>query len=214
MLRKFLNSRIVLINKKPNHLNKYIHNNPSTQSVPCFAGNCFVELNDGTHKLVSDVSKGDILKNNAKVKCVLKTHTKGKTCQMVKIHHNGKLFDDENYTKVAPLLITTHHPIFINNKWQFPINVGQSNWLNIDCVYSFVLETHHVITINKVQVICLGHNIENDPVLNHPYFGKNVLNDLSKQSGWSSGLIEIFDFAPIYKNGIIGSLFGEHKDYA
>lgn len=48
----------------------------------------------------------------------------------------------------------------------------------MDCVYNVVLSTGHVIVINGLQFITLGHGVDDHPVLAHAFFGTQV-------SGWA-----------------------------
>jgi hypothetical protein len=44
----------------------------------------------------------------------------------------------------------------------------------MDCVYNVVLSTAHVIDINGLQFITLGHGVDSHPVLAHAFFGTQV----------------------------------------
>jgi hypothetical protein len=41
-------------------------------------------------------------------------------------------------------------------------------------------EINHKLLINGWEVIGLGHNIQNDIVATHEYFGKNILKDIER----------------------------------
>ena len=59
-------------------------------------------------------------------------------------------------------------------------------------MYSFVLTGgHHVLKINGVDCIGLGHGFT-DPVAAHPYLGTDlVLHDLQVLPGYTEGLIQL-----------------------
>ncbi len=44
----------------------------------------------------------------------------------------------------------------------------------MDCLYNVVLSTDHMIVINGLRFITLGHGIDNHPVLTHAFFGTQV----------------------------------------
>jgi hypothetical protein len=147
---------------------------------PCFAGHCLVRMKDETLKRVDSVRAGDIvnsgLKKDSKVTCVVKTVPFLKKATLV--HLEG-------------LAITPYHPIKRNGKWVFPCEVGNQSNVPCEALYSFVLDNHHVMTINDTECVTLGHDFEDD-VRRHPYFGSNlVIEDLKKFSSWNSGLVEL-----------------------
>lgn len=46
-------------------------------------------------------------------------------------------------------------------------------------MYNFVLESEHVMIINNVECVTLGHNFKGD-VIEHAYFGSQlIIDDLS-----------------------------------
>ena len=71
----------------------------------CFNGEALVLLANGQTKCVKDLKKNDKLINNSIVQCVIeqKCNKKNYMCNI-----NGILF-------------TPYHPIYLNNKWHFPI---------------------------------------------------------------------------------------------
>ena len=144
----------------------------------CFGGNSLVHMQNG-YKLVSQVRKGDTLHNGARVVCVVKTIvTKG---QKPMVNING-------------LAITNWHPILINNEWVFPVEHFGSQLVDIGMVYNFVLDKHHIITINNIKCCTLGHGFMDNNVISHPYYGTNkIIEDLCKMIGWNEGEIIIQD---------------------
>jgi hypothetical protein len=48
----------------------------------------------------------------------------------------------------------------------------------MDCVYNVVLSEGHVIVINGLHFITLGHGIDSHPVLAHAFFGTQVSGGL------------------------------------
>ena len=54
------------------------------------------------------------------------------------------------------------------------------------------MNRNHIIYINDVQCITLGHGIQNNNVVSHEYFGtRKVVLDLQKSSGWVNGIVKL-----------------------
>ena len=152
----------------------------NSSSNPCFAGQCQIVMSGGNKKKVGDLVKGDKLHTphgEATLVCVLKTQCELGQAELIR-------FDDG-------LIITPWHPIKMKGapSWVFPIHVNAS--VNMVCpyVYSLILDKGHIVTINNINCITLGHNYKDD-VIRHPYFGsQKIINDLKKMPGWKKGLI-------------------------
>jgi len=159
------------------------------QSAPCFDGSCQTLIYDNSNNVISKrldlLKKGDRVVtdytdghiNFSKIECIIKTNCLQSKCELVEL--NGGL------------LVTPYHPVRINNMWRFPKDLAPVMERTCLSVFSFVLSNHHCMIINGIECITLGHNIQNDIVASHPYFGSNlVIKDLKKIKGWSNGLIE------------------------
>jgi hypothetical protein len=60
-------------------------------------------------------------------------------------------------------------------------------------VYNLVIDFDHVVIINGVPLILLGHNYKKG-ILKHPYLGsQRVINDLKEMPGWKEGLVQLKD---------------------
>ncbi|KAJ1534181.1 hypothetical protein HK096_004183 [Nowakowskiella sp. JEL0078] len=159
---------------------------------PCFAGHCRITKADGSIIRVDEVRKGDHLLVNpythqsAIVKCVVETVLLNSYTELVG-------FND--------LLISPFHPVFVDNKWIFPVNLERAVLKECDCdaVYTFVLESvleeskeHlHTVVVEGVRCATLGHNLIGD-VIEHEYFGtQRVILDLKKnwEEGWANGWV-------------------------
>ena len=159
-------------------------------SNPCFDGECLIAMADGSHKPVKSIKKGDRIathshnnnhnNNSAEVQCVVKTLcAEGKTL----------LVELEGGLRVTP-----YHPVRQSgsSRWHFPCTIGEVRERECPAVYSFVLQTHHVMVIDGVECVTLGHGFEEDEVVRHPYFGTSrVIEDLQRLPGWAAGLIEL-----------------------
>ena len=59
-------------------------------------------------------------------------------------------------------------------------------------VYSFVVENSHTVYIEGWECITLGHNIQNDPVASHPFWGtQQVIKCLKQKPGWKTGEVVV-----------------------
>jgi hypothetical protein len=163
-------------------------------SGPCFDGEGIVKMYDGSTKHVKELIKGDKIvdsnDNVSTVVCVLKTLIKGGRTKMCTF----------NGVKISPW-----HPIKINDKWEFPTKIQLPVETECDWFYDLVLDDHHIITINGIDIIGLGHGFTHDPVLDHPFFGTNkVIDELKKDTeGWNNGLVTILDYKPIYGEPVL-----------
>jgi hypothetical protein len=147
----------------------------------CFHGNCVVLLANGLTKLVKDIRKGDVLKTpdelKATVTYAIKILRKNKNASMVSFD-NG-------------LIVTPWHPVRINGKWAFPHDIGHETVMECQEVYNFALDVGHIIIINGIECVTLGHNFKGD-VIEHPYFGTNkILDDLRAIDFSNDGFIEL-----------------------
>jgi Mg-chelatase subunit ChlD len=137
----------------------------------CVDSYCKIAMFDGTSKLLKDVQKFDIIKsideNNkivgAKVLCVVET-----------LIESGY----RDYVNVNNVLITPWHPVKIGlhgkaETWCFPGELFSTYSYPSSSMITLVLENHHVMIINGLKCITLGHNFTNHSKLIHPYYGTN-----------------------------------------
>jgi len=135
----------------------------------CVDAYCTIAMFNGTSKLLKDVQKFDIIKsfdnNNkvvgAKVLCVVET--------MI-------ISGYRDYANVNGVLITPWHPIKIGlhgkaETWIFPGEYFSTYRLPSTSMITLVLENHHIMFINGVKCITLGHNFTHHHKLSHPYYG-------------------------------------------
>jgi len=138
----------------------------------CFTGNCRIKVNSNTYKTVDELQVGDMIETPNgfdKIKCILQTEVDN----IINIYvHNG-------------LEITGYHPVKDNNKWEFPINLEKFKKINksVEYVYSIGLEKEKSFIIGENEIIGLGHNISDNSILKHDYFGTDkVINEIFKIS--------------------------------
>jgi Mg-chelatase subunit ChlD len=143
----------------------------------CIDSKCMIEMFDGSFKPLSTIKKFDIIKsinnnNNfvgACVKCVFET-----------IITSGK----REYVNFNGLSITPWHPIKIglygqDEDWFFPGEIFGTYILNSESMITLILEDHHIMFVNNIKCITLGHNFEDNSKLKHAFYGtNNVINNL------------------------------------
>eukprot|EP00943_MAST-04B_sp_MAST-4B-sp1_P005209 g5209.t1 len=160
----------------------------NSRSAGCFDGNGKVTLGDGqSTKLVKDLKRGDkVLTRNgviAEIVCMIRTKMIHSQCEMVELTNGVKL--------------TPWHPVYINNEWKFPNNIGKLVlYDNIDYIYNAVVDKGHSLMINGVHCVTLGHHLKENKVVEHPYFGTDmVLNTLKETDpeGWKNGYIDMIE---------------------
>merc|ERR1712087_914747 len=93
---------------------------------------------------------------------------------------------------VCGLLLTEYHPVRVGGEWVFPRDVDGANTRERHCefVYNLVLAQGHVVQVDGIECCTLGHGMKDNVVIEHAYFGtQRVVQDLSKQAGWRTGLV-------------------------
>ena len=151
----------------------------------CFDGNGLVTLANGQTKRVQDLCRGDqicsVNGTAAVVQALVETVIpKGQSIDVV---------------EVDGVLLTPWHPVYSNSTktWVFPAEIAPTVKKQLGSIYNLVLDSSHVVKINNLDVITLGHG-RSDGVLAHPYFGTaKVTDDLKKHPGWSTGHLVIVD---------------------
>jgi hypothetical protein len=159
----------------------------------CILESCRVQLANGAVKRVGDLKKDDILLDGSKVVC------------LVKSKYAGAL------VKLNDLVITPYHPIFYEEKWQFPIEIYACNLKRLLSnpyfslienvsrktmnVCNLVLDKNHSIEIELFKCVTLGHGfVDEAHVVEHSYYGTDrVIKDLSSCQGWTDGLVILDD---------------------
>ena len=146
----------------------------NTNNFTCFLGDCTVITPDGEDLVKNLIVGKSIMKPDGtmgEIKCILKTDVSDS--DIVMCYHPGGL------------TITPYHPVKII-EWEFPINymvLFQTKIIHGGAVYSIGLEDGSSFMVNGIEVIGLGHNIQNDPVASHEFFGEQkVIDNIMKLS--------------------------------
>lgn len=126
----------------------------------CFDGDCLVTMLDGTQKKVYNVKRGDVLQSGATVMCVTMTPCGGYADLVC--FANG-------------LRVTPWHPIQDQTgNWVFPYHLMSPTTVKCNAVYNFILDKHHMVVVNGVKCVTLGHGLTNE-VCAHPFFGTTAV---------------------------------------
>ena len=154
----------------------------NSQYGGCFDGDGVVKLKYGS-KLVSNLKKGDELANGSKIVCVVQTqlNVAMETCCIDGVY------------------ITPWHPVKIGDTWKFPAYITRERYYiggsdsDDTRIYNLVLDSEHIVQINDLQCITLGHGMEGD-VVGHKFFGTQaVINDLKRFEGYDEGDVLLFE---------------------
>ena len=90
-------------------------------------------------------------------------------------------------------VMTAGHPVLTTEGWKMAGDVYGEQKMFCNVVVSLVLENNHVVFINNIPSICLGHNFKTG-ILEHDYLGtENVIDDLKRMPGWEKGEIRTKD---------------------
>ena len=153
----------------------------------CVDAECMVLMADGTRKPAKFIKRAD------KVRSI--NDSIGEVIEI-------------SITKISPALpmivfktglkITEYHPI-LSDKWIFPINApfddiarrGPAALCDSEFVYSFAVRgihneppnVVHGMIVGDILVATLGHEVANDSVLTHPFYGtREVLDDIASMN--------------------------------
>ena len=154
------------------------------QDGGCFDGDSMVSMYDDINKKiyykpVHEIVKGDM------VYCPLNDAKYAHVVCVLKLKVNKKIMmSDINGMKITPF-----HPINIKNKWFFPYEQNIPQECNIDYIYDFILDSGHIVRINNIDVITLGHGFTFNDIVYHEYFGDKIIDDLRKHKSWEIGYI-------------------------
>ena len=148
-------------------------------------GGCFgderVATDDGRSKRVSDLNKGDVLRNGARVVCVV-------------------VYDEPTKVLIVDgVALTERHPVVKNGQWVHPIDLTNTESRIEPTVYNLVLGGDSDGTISFVNddgdailnACVLAHGLVG-PIVGHDYLGTDaVVRDLEKLPGWTDGMVTL-----------------------
>ena len=155
----------------------------------CFTGDSLIEIVNCEFVQVKDLKPGDTVvtytdhlnpndsnKTTTKIKNVVSMYSK----QEYTVNHLNKSHK-----------ITDWHPVFFEEKWQFPTNLDKTFIKSkSEYVYTLILESGHIVNIDGIPTICLGHNFE-EGILKHEFFGTDKVIKEYKKHENEEGIINI-----------------------
>ncbi len=149
----------------------------------CFAGECQVLLEDGKVAL-QELKRGMKVitpKGTRRVGAVLRIAIEG-----------GRLM----MCRIGELKVTPWHPICVEGKWVFPVDVVEAQSEECDAVYTVLLEVGadvdaHAFEVEGITAVTLGHGLVTSKGADaraHPFFGSytKVLDSLKDLAGFES----------------------------
>ena len=170
----------------------------------CFDGGCLVTMADGRKKPAMEIVRGDnVVSFSGEVAEVYEIVT-----TKISPTAEGIIFKDG-------LKITGWHPVYIDGKWTFPNKApwkmvatgGTTAMCGLDIVYSFAVRAIgdsksklHGMVVDGIPVATLGHDVTDDEVLSHSFYGtQKVIDAISnmRKIAAAEG-----DFNPIVGNGV------------
>jgi hypothetical protein len=140
----------------------------------CFGANSSVVVVTG---------EGDVSKNVTAVSAGDEVRVADGTARVVCVVRSTRPTSD--LVRMGDLEITAKHPIRVDGKWTLPVGEPATG-----IVYNFVLDRCHVLMVNGVECVTLGHGLQ-EPGVAHPYYGNLILRDLMELPGWSAGLVNV-----------------------
>jgi len=166
-------------NPKPVKMTNYYN-----YSGGCIGSEGNVLMQDNSLRKVKDIRKGDYIQlpngESTPVLCVCKTTLNPSDKAPLVLLESG-------------LVITPWHPVLYKNQWRFPCHIGElwnTSFTSHD-VFNFVLEKGHIMTVNGIDCVTLGHGFTED-VVKHQYFGtEEVIKDFKSMPGWETGYIDL-----------------------
>jgi hypothetical protein len=150
----------------------------------CFGPNSLIQIKSDSGVdtcAISRLKAGNLVQvaggDYARVKCVVEIFDDPKTLLVMK----------------SGLSITAKHPIRIHGKWHYPMTLDCiQGTINSDIVYNVVLESCHIMLVNGMECCTWGHNLDDDSVISHPFYGTNqIIDHLQSCSGWKEGHIRV-----------------------
>lgn len=178
----------------------------------CIDGASLVQMANGSFQRVAEIRKGDKVAafggGEAEVACVVRTRSPGGCFPLVQMPDDGPR-------------LTAYHPVFVSDRWCFPVDIAPVAISECHSVYSFCLQAEGIVErvtseatppstcavlVQGVPCVCLGHGIQSDNA-RHPFFGSRraVEESLAMLPGYESGLIDV---GPVLRDPETGLVCG------
>jgi Mg-chelatase subunit ChlD len=148
----------------------------------CVLASCRVALAGGHHVPAAGVKPGDTLASGATVRCVVRIAIPRCTPMV---------------TLPGGLTITQFHPVKIGGEWVFPVNAADATpaVTSEPFVYTYVLHGGSSVIVDGIEVVALGHGLQDNEVVMHDYLGTDrVVRDLMALDGFEEGRVTVGGF--------------------
>ena len=150
----------------------------------CWAPGTKVRMSDDTFKIIEDIKKGERIW----------TPNGGATVEYLVVLCRSSPFQLMcHYNKMV--WITPWHPVLDDERrWIQPASRATPVDMLMPIVYNMVLDKGHIIDVDGVLSVTLGHGFKGH-IIEHGFFGNktSILNALSKQPGFAKG-------RPVFQN--------------
>ena len=166
------------------------------QGGGCWGPGSKIKMADGTRMRIEDV-RADMkvwtVGGDALVVCSLVLGTKKKS---------------QGMCKYGDLWISPWHPVYRMGRWVFPSSFTPIVDVMMPVLHNLVLSAGHVVDIDGVQTVTLGHELKEDLVM-HEFFGSRqaIFKVLERMPGFAEGHI-VFDDFRVIKNPITQVITG------
>mmetsp|Transcript_58723 Transcript_58723/g.110777 ORF Transcript_58723/g.110777 Transcript_58723/m.110777 type:complete len:191 (+) Transcript_58723:1-573(+) len=168
---------------------------------PCFHGDARALLEDGRTTALRNLQRGDRLRTPSgpvTVLCLVETPIAASERWLCKLPGSG-------------LLVTPWHPVRQDGCWCFPRDLVEPLLQPCSAVYNLVLEAKHVVVLDGVECVTLGHGFDG-PVVAHPFYGTPlVIEVLQEMHGWVDGYVRLSSHHCVERRVADGLACGLHE---
>jgi len=99
--------------------------------------------------------------------------------------------------KESGLKITPKHPIYFKDRWCLPVDLISECKADVvagcDVVYNLILNRCHVLLVNDIPCVTLGHGLMKNPITYDKFYATHhVIDFLNKLPGAERGFIKVY----------------------
>ena len=177
-------------------------------SAGCFTGEARVTMEDGSVMKISDLRRGMKVKGGFVVDYLVVYHVSAdlELCYATQ-EDTGSGFG-----------VTPYHPFLHSTEggakeWAFPADHEPTTFQkrltpNVPSLFNLVLTSGHVVEIEGLEYVTLGHGFTTNSVATHPYFGtQSVINDVKRVDVADSG-VAVYLNPVLLRHGYDGIVIG------
>ena len=167
------------------------------QSNGCWAPGSLVRMEDGSRRPIEALRRGDRVWTAS-----------GAAATVVYSLALGTKNRSQGMCKYEGLWITPWHPVVRDGAWVFPSSFTTIQDRIMPVVHNLVLDGGHVVDVDGVLTVTLGHGITGD-IIGHGFFGSMdaVLGTLALVPGFETGHV-VFDDLRAKKDPVTNMITG------